>query len=67
RGTGCPRQISQQPKPHKLRSSRHAYLQLGAGDILPMTGEQIAAGRLTFAPETITFLATPAAHTVSCR
>lgn len=32
-----------------------------------MTGEQIAAGRLTFAPETITFLATPAAHTVSCR
>ena len=43
-------------------------LQLGAGDALPvMNGEQVAAGELSFAPATITFLAIPAAQNDGCR
>ena len=43
-------------------------LQLQANDDLPrMAGEQLAAGTLTFAPLTITFMAIPAAANSSCQ
>lgn len=45
-----------------------APLQLGAGDALPaMTGQQVKAGKLVFAPTSITFLAIPAAQNQACR
>ena len=43
-------------------------LHLGANDDFPrMAGEQLAAGALTFAPYTITFLAIPAAANSGCQ
>jgi hypothetical protein len=43
-------------------------LQLGAGDALPqLQGTAIRAGRVEFAPASITFLALPKAHNASCQ
>jgi heparanase 1 len=43
-------------------------LKLGAGDALPaIKGAAVRAGQVTFAPESITFLALPMADNVSCK
>jgi hypothetical protein len=43
-------------------------LRLGDGDALPyLTGVATTAGRVSFAPATITFLAIPDARNGSCR
>jgi hypothetical protein len=43
-------------------------LKLGADDALPeITGIAMRPGSLTFAPESITFLAVPNARNASCR
>jgi len=43
-------------------------LTLGADDVIPqLTGVQTPAGRLTFEPATITFLAVPNANNGNCR
>jgi hypothetical protein len=43
-------------------------LKLGAGEALPaIKGAAVRAGQVTFAPESITFLALPMADNVSCK
>ncbi|HKW11266.1 MAG TPA: hypothetical protein VJO33_12870 [Gemmatimonadaceae bacterium] len=60
--------LSAQP----LQSSRVELngrpLKLGTNDALPeLRGDNLAAGKMTFAPSTITFLAIPTAENASCR
>lgn len=52
--------------PQALLNGRE--LGLGASDALPeLRGERVAAGRVTLAPATITYLAVPAADNPACR